>query len=123
MSEKSALKTRLAAEMAQVVFPDDEVPSSAWDRLDKMVDDHFADCTTGRLRTLVDDLGDLRDCDASILEGPSGPTGPSNPSLGEDWENLRGSIRECIEELNPRDEDEAEEASGARTLERVIHGR
>lgn len=125
MSERNTLKARLAAEMAHVVFAGDDVPSAAWDRLDKKVDDVFADCTTGRLRTLVDDLDELRGCESDPLEllsGTTSPTGPTMPDLGDDWDTLTAAIKESIDELNPASKEEVEEASGASTLELVTHG-
>lgn len=123
MSERDTLKARLAAEMAHVVFADDEVPSAAWDRIDDVVDEHFAECPTGRLRALVDDLDALRACDASPLEARSGPMTPANPWLGDDWHALDFALRACIEDLNPSGKCEVEEASGARSLEVPSHGR
>lgn len=121
--KRTILKARLAAELANVVFPDNDVPSAAWTTLDKAVDESFGEASTGRLSALVDDLGELRYCDAHPLDGA--PTGPSSPSLGDDWNTLRRVISECADELNPPekiDEDEYDD-SCVRAGSLVMHER
>lgn len=121
--KRNILKARLAAEVAQVVFPDADVPSSAWSVLDNAVDESFGECTTGRLTALVDDLDEILHCDANPLDGA--PTGPSSPSLGDDWDALRGVIVDCVDELNPREtaDDDGEDDECVRTRSLVTRGR
>lgn len=123
MSERETLKARLAAEMVHVVFKDQDVPAAAWDHIDDTVDELFADCPTGRLRDLVDDLDIFHACDAHPLEGSSGLTDPENPSPGEDWELLDYALRTCLADLAEPGKEEVEEASGASSLEIASHGR
>lgn len=123
MSERETLKARLAAEMVHAVFKEQAVPAAAWDHIDDTVDELFADCPTGRLRDLVDDLDVFHACDAHPLEGSSGLTDPANPSLGEDWEVLDYALRTCVADLTEPIKQDVEEASGASSLEVASHWR
>jgi hypothetical protein len=120
MSDRNSLKTRLAGEVATVVFGDDDVPSAAWDRLDRLIEDVFGEAATGRLRTLVDDAGEVNACGGRIES--SGSVGFKG-SVDDDWDELRGVVEEALRTLDPRrNANDDDEASGARTLELVRHG-
>jgi hypothetical protein len=119
MSERNVLKTQLAGEVATVVYGDDDVPSASWERLDAFIEEVFGEAPTGRLRTLVDDAGQVNACarlDTSAIAAFKG-------SADDDWESLRGVIEHAINELDPRRAVDDEDDSGAEVLELVIHGR
>lgn len=122
MSKRNALKSRLAAEVATVVFGEEEVPSAAWERLDRLVEETFGEAPTGRICSLVDDVGEVRAREGrieSLMDRSQAPR-----EADEDWESLLGVIDEAIHELDPeRYAHPDDEASGARTLELVSHGR
>ena len=122
MSKRNAVKSRLAAEVATVVFGEEEVPSAAWERLDKLVEDTFGEAPTGRICSLVDDVGEVLAREGRIESLADRSQVPKEGD--DDWESLLGVIDEAIRELDPdryaeRDDDD----SGARTLELVSHGR
>ena len=121
MSERDALKSRLSAEVATVIFGDGDVPSGVWDCLDDLVEDAFGESPTGQLRSLVDDVAEVRASDGRI-EREWARTEP--PARDREWTSLEAVIGHATRELAPnRDAGiDDDEASGARTLEMVSHG-
>ena len=122
MSKRNALKSRLAAEVATVVFGEEEVPSAAWERLDRLVEETFGEAPTGRICSLVDHVAEVRAREGRIERLVDRTQAPREAD--EDWESLLHIVDEAISQLDPeRYAHPDDEASGARTLELVSHGR
>ncbi|MBI1944656.1 MAG: hypothetical protein HYS27_03110 [Deltaproteobacteria bacterium] len=105
MSAKTAAKSRLAAEVAQILFPT-EMPSDAWSTLDRAVEHHFDGRDTGRLSAVLRDVAALRQGEVNLLamaltEDATESATPCAVLLDQDSDlrALRDVIDRCAQEL------------------------
>ena len=124
MSAKTATKSRLAAEVAQILFPD-EMPSDAWSTLDRAVEHQFDGRDTGRLGALLRDVAALRQGEVNLLvealtEDADGRDSAAAVLLDQDSDlrALRDVIDRCAQDLGvalaPDDGLDADRVSDAR---------
>lgn len=99
MTINNDLKSRLAAELAGVLYGDGEVPDESWGFIDGVIDEHFGDWERRRFEKLLQDLEALRcnisDPTPSDIWGASG----SSQRTDKDWMILRGVVDQCAREL------------------------
>ncbi|MCC7075072.1 MAG: hypothetical protein IT383_27415 [Deltaproteobacteria bacterium] len=105
MSAKTATKSRLAAEVAQILFPN-EMPSDAWSTLDRAIEQHFDGRDTARLGALLRDVAALRQGEVNLLvealtEDAAGRGNEAAVLLDQDSDlrALRDVIDRCAQDL------------------------